>query len=828
MRAWVRGIYGVLSMQWRSLIKKNFQQIVFVFMAFFLMVLVSYFSVSAIVRRHILNNVNEAFLVAETNIKESLREPGITLVNSSFMIRRMIENGDSQEKIHQYMIDLTNWIFENKDRVLGFNGLYGFIRGDFLDGTRMDLPSSYRAEDQPWFLAARTMTGEVVMTMPHVEAQTRGVIASISQELYDAEMNFLGVLAIDMYLTRLLEYVGSFRVSEDGYGIILNQNFEIIAHENSDLLGTFFGELSKDYANAAMELKSEGEVFDREIVDSNGQRAVMFCRQIYNGWYVGMVTPLYSFYRDVRYTALILSVLGVLMMSILCCILLRLSAAKMRSDEENKSKSTFLARMSHEIRTPMNAIIGMSELALRADKLASMAECVVSIKQAGHNLLSIIDDILDFSRIESGNLGIVSAPYLFASVLNDAINVIRMRLLGKPLVFAVYVGGGVRNNLIGDEYRIRQILLNVLSNAVKYTPEGTITLTVESADTGNGTVLMTFKTADSGIGIKKEDLEDLFADFVRLDLNRNRSVEGTGLGLAITRSLCLAMGGNIAAESTYGVGSVFTVTLPQKFVGDDPVALVKNPEEKRVLFYDERPFYAESVLTALRTLGVDVFLAQNPEAFLTRLKDNAFQFAFVSPGLFDQAMNLVKKLDLRVRLVLLAGFDAPSLSWDVSVLPMPAYAVSIANVLNGTASSDWKKAASIHFTAPDAKVLVVDDNLVNLKIARGLLEPYGMQVDVCKSGAQALTIADQNRYDLVFMDHMMPDMDGVETTIRLRGIVEYRDVPIVALTANAISGMREMFLEKGMNDFLSKPIDPVKLETVLRKWIPESKQTKET
>ena len=191
-------------------------------------------------------------------------------------------------------------------------------------------------------------------------------------------------------------------------------------------------------------------------------------------------------------------------------------------------------------------------------------------------------------------------------------------------------------------------------------------------------------------------------------------------------------------------------------------------------------------------------------------------------------MNLVKELDLRVRLVLLAEFDAPSLSWDVSILPMPAYTVSIANVLNGTASADWKKGADIHFTAPDAKVLVVDDNLVNLKIARGLLEPYGMQVDVCKSGAQALTIADQNRYDLVFMDHMMPDMDGVETTSRLRGIAEYRDVPIVALTANAISGMREMFLEKGMNDFLSKPIDPVKLETVLRKWIPENKQTKKT
>jgi signal transduction histidine kinase/CheY-like chemotaxis protein len=809
------------------LIKKNYQQMIFVFMAFFLMVLVSYFSVSSIVRNYILNHVKESFLVAETNIKESLREPDITLVNSSFVIKRMIENGYSQEKIHRYMINLTHWIFENKDRVWGFNGLYGSIRGDFLDGTRMDLPGSHEAEGQPWYTAARTAKGGIAMTMPRVDPQTRGVMASISQELYDADNNFLGVLAIEVYLTRLLEYVSSLRVAEGGYGIMLNQDLEIIAHENTDLLGMSLRELSEDCAEAAAELESKGEVFGREIVNPDGLRAVMFCRQIYNGWYLGMITPLHSFYRDVRYTALILSALGIVMMSILCYILLRLSAAKMRSDEENRSKSTFLARMSHEIRTPMNAIIGMSELALRSDKLASMAECVVNIKQAGHNLLSIIDDILDFSKIESGSLEIVPAPYRFASLLNDAVNVIRMRLVGKPVVFAVRVDGCVRGNLIGDEHRIRQILLNVLSNAAKYTREGTISLTVESADMGNDTVLMTFEVADSGVGIKKKDLEHLFGDFVRLDLNRNRSVEGTGLGMAITRNLCLVMGGNITVKSTYGKGSVFTVTLPQKFVNDDPIAVVENLEEKRVLFCYERPFYAESILWALRALGVSVFLAHGPEEFLALLKDNEFQFAFVSPAIVDRAAERAKGLNLQTRIVLLAGYDIPPSSEGISILPMPAYAVPIANVLNGTAATHWKKDADTCFTAPDAQVLVVDDNLVNLKIVRGLLKPYQMQVNVCKSGAQALTIAHKRRYDLVFMDHMMPDMDGIETASRLRGIPGYRDVPIVALTANAISGMRELFLEKGMNDFLPKPIDPVKLDALLHKWIPANKQVQE-
>jgi signal transduction histidine kinase/CheY-like chemotaxis protein len=817
---------GCRPVQWKSLIKKNYQQMVFVFMAFFLMVSVSYFSVSSIVRNHILNNVNESFLVAETNIKESLREPDITLFNSAFMIKRMIENGDSQEKIHQYMIDQTNWIFENKERVLGFNGLYGFIRGDFLDGTRMDLSSSYQAEVQPWFVAARKMGGGIAMTVPRVEAQTRGVIASISQEIYDVEMNFLGVLAFDMYLTRLLEYVSSLRIAEGGYGIMLNQDFEIIAHENSDLLGRSLRELSEDYADVTMELESESEVFDREIVDSNGQRAVMFCRQIYNGWYVGMITPLYSFYRDVRYTAFILSVLGVIMMSILCYILLCLSAAKMRSDEENRSKSTFLARMSHEIRTPMNAIIGMSELALRSGEASTMAEYVVNIKQAGHNLLSLINDILDFSKIEGGNLEILSAPYQLASLLNDVVNVVRVRLLEKPIVFSVRVAGNVRNNLIGDEVRVRQVLLNLLSNAVKYTQQGFVTLTVESADTGDGTVRMTFGVEDSGMGIKKEDLENLFGNFVRLDPERNRNVEGTGLGLAITRSLCRAMGGNIVVKSVYGAGSIFTASLSQKFANDDPLAVVENPEDKRILFYDERPLYAESVLATLRSLGVEVVPAQSPEGFFTLLTDDGFRFAFASSSVIDQAMDCVKRLDLRTRLVLLAGLDNPSL--DIPTLMMPAYAVPIANVLNGTAAADWKEDASVRFIAPGAKVLVVDDNLINLKVAEGLLIPYQMQVEVCESGAEAIALAKTNRYDLIFMDHMMPGMDGIETTSRLRGMTECRNVPIVALTANAMSGMREMFLEKGMDDFLSKPMDPARLDAVLYEWIPKSKQRKTT
>ncbi|MDR3231046.1 MAG: response regulator, partial [Synergistaceae bacterium] len=536
----------------------------------------------------------------------------------------------------------------------------------------------------------------------------------------------------------------------------------------------------------------------------------------------------------VRYTAAVLSVVGSLLMSILCVILLRLSAAKMRSDEENRSKSTFLARMSHEIRTPMNAIIGMSELALRSQDAASIEEYVTNIKQAGYNLLSIINDILDFSKIESGNLEITPVPYQLSSLLADVVNVMRVRILEKPIYFAVRADGRLHNQMIGDEARIRQILLNVLSNAVKYTREGDILLAIDGVETGEageGETLMTIRVADSGIGIKKGDLDNLFGDFVRLDATRNRGVEGTGLGLAITRSLCRAMGGDITVTSVYGRGSEFVVTLPQKFEGNDRLAVVEHPGEKKVLLYDERTVYASSIEATLRSLGVGVTAAKTPEEFFAQLEkekkeEKKEKFAFGCLRVMERALSLIEDLGLPTKLVLLANLDGNSFQ-NALTLAMPAYSVPIASLLNGASALERKETLSeTRFIAPRARVLIVDDNLINLQVAEGLLMPYEMQIDTCESGLEALALAKENQYDLVFMDHMMPDMDGVETTGRLRGMKECRDVPIVALTANAISGMKEMFLEKGMNDFLSKPIDPAEVDLIMCKWIPRDKQIK--
>ncbi|MDR2554063.1 MAG: response regulator [Fibromonadaceae bacterium] len=432
--------------------------------------------------------------------------------------------------------------------------------------------------------------------------------------------------------------------------------------------------------------------------------------------------------RDIAFARRMISILTVVQIISVVLVfisgllsLIRLHREARKAEKANETKSRFLANMSHEIRTPMNAIIGMAELALRENMTSTAKEYISTVKQAGTNLLSIINDILDFSKIESGRLEIIPTNYMFSSLINDVVNIINMRLTDSKLRFEINIDSNIPNALLGDEMRIRQVLLNILSNAVKYTKKGFVSFSA-SGEIIDDTVLLTIEVADSGIGIKKENLEKLFKDFVRLDFTANKEVEGAGLGLAITKNFVSAMGGDIKVHSEYGKGSTFIVKLPQKIRSHEPFGTIKTTEER------------------------------------------------------------------------------------------------------------GSESMTIKFNAPKAKILIVDDIDTNLKVAEGLMQPYNMKIDLCQSGFAAIEAIKENLYDLVFMDHMMPEMDGIETTKLIREMggenPRYASLPIVALTANAVSGTREMFLSNGFNDFLSKPIDIVKLDAILAKWLPKEKQEK--
>jgi len=502
--------------------------------------------------------------------------------------------------------------------------------------------------------------------------------------------------------------------------------------------------------------------------------------------------------------------------------------AQMAAEAATAAKSDFLAKTSHEIRTPMNAIIGMAELALREDMPEKPREHILTIKQAGANLISIINDILDFSKIESGKLEIIPDEYLFSSLLNDVISIIRMRVVDKQVRFVVNIDSNIPNAFFGDEARIRQVLLNLLNNAVKFTQKGYVSFTVTGQMSGN-TETLTMEISDSGKGIKPEDIDKLFGDFVQIDLARNKGVEGTGLGLAIARNLIRAMGGDITVVSEYGKGSTFTVTLPQTIRDSVKIASVINPDEKSVLVYERREMYANSIICTVDNLSVECALVSTDAEFREALEHETYPFVFIASGLYENVREICETAKTS-KIVLLAGFGEAVANKNVSVLAMPVYSVSVANILNDvydgfTYSESWE--AAVRFTAPDANVLIVDDIDTNLNVAKGLLLPYKMRLDLRKSGMEAIDAIAGCRYDLILMDHMMPEIDGLEATRRIRAETSdpyYQNVPIIALTANAVSGSKEMFLTNGFNDFLSKPIDTVKLNTILERWIPKMKR----
>jgi CheY-like chemotaxis protein len=356
---------------------------------------------------------------------------------------------------------------------------------------------------------------------------------------------------------------------------------------------------------------------------------------------------------------------------------------------------------------------------------------------------------------------------------------------------------------------------------------------------GGETINLVFEIADTGIGIKSEDMPRLFGNFEQLDTRNNLGIEGTGLGLAISRSLCRLMGGDITVTSEYGKGSVFTASLPQIIRDNAPFAFVESPETKNALVYTDEINYGASLAYTIDNLGVGCSFVKTREDFIEGLKNTSWQFVFTSSNLFEEVRETLLKKGSLARLVLLAEYGKAARP-GLRTLQLPVQPVSVANIFNGKPTDTGyheTENPGVRFTAPGARILIVDDIDTNLDVAAGLLMPYKMYIDKSSSGLDAIELARKNYYDLIFMDHMMPGMDGIEAAAAIRKLgfdaegaeprnSYYIKLPIIALTANAVSGMKEMFLEKGFNDYLSKPIDIAKLDGIISRWIPMVKRIK--
>ena len=502
--------------------------------------------------------------------------------------------------------------------------------------------------------------------------------------------------------------------------------------------------------------------------------------------------------------------------------------AREEMESASRMKSDFLANMSHEIRTPMNAVIGMAEMALREDLPPEARYYINQIKSSGRELLTIINDILDFSKIESGKMDILPVEHEPMSVVNDIVNVVMTRLQDKDIELIIKLRPDIPRLIYGDNIRVKQILINIANNAAKFTRSGKITIQVDHRRITEEDVEMQVVVEDTGIGIKEEDLAKLFQSFSQVDSKRNRNIEGTGLGLAITKQLLQLMGGDIRVESEYGKGSRFSFVIPQKIVDDTPSIELPEPERKAVAGLIANPYVKEQLAEDCAALNVSYADTDSEEAFGKYAEENREKeiFLLIENALFTEEWEEFARNNPHIKIVLLVDFFE-SKKFDIAnllVMKKPVYALNLASLLKGGDINyifSEGKGDDSEFIAPDAEVLVVDDNTVNLTIAEGLLKPLKMKIQTAVSGREALEKAKRQHFDIIFMDHMMPEMDGIEATHLIRELEGYEDSPIIALSANAIGDIREKFLSEGMSDFVPKPIELHTLVSKVKQWLPQ-------
>ncbi|MBR5370930.1 MAG: response regulator, partial [Oscillospiraceae bacterium] len=647
----------------------------------------------------------------------------------------MVKNGVSNETIQNYLVLETERYKGQFDE--NYTGLYGYIAGSYYDGLEWVPPEDYEPTEREWYQLAEKSKGLVIVP-PYLDAQTGEMVVSFCKHLSDPK----NVVAIDLYTTHIQKIIESTNINGMGYGMIVDRDGTIIAHSDHTLNGINISAISGGGEVAQKLTAVDADLFECTI---DGNRSTVFTKEIMDQWYLVIVVGNDTLFHAV-YSQLAVNIIVNMLVFVLLALfysfayrkeekssreaealkiseqqkayeaeILRLEKAS--ADSANKAKGEFLAQMSHEIRTPINAVLGMNEMILRETEDENILDYAGNIQTAGKTLLSLINSILDFSKIEDGKMEIIPARYETAEMIQNLIHSVSERAKSKKLEFTVNADPELPCAMVGDDVRVTQVIVNLLTNAVKYTEQGSVTLDIRCTEKTGDTVTLAVAVRDTGIGIREEELGKLFESFSRLDEIKNRHIEGTGLGMTIVTKLLTLMDSKLHVESEYGEGSVFSFEIRQGIADPAPIGVL-----------EDRPAPASR-----------------------------------------------KKVSYR--------------------------------------------------QYPSARVLVTDDNEMNLKVAKNLLKLFGIQPELVSSGAEAVAKMQQKEYDIVFLDHMMPKMDGIETLEQLKAQELIPDsTVIIALTANAVLGAKETYLSAGFDDYLSKPINTEELSGKLAKYLPASAQ----
>ena len=583
---------------------------------------------------------------------------------------------------------------------------------------------SFRLETRQWYKDTELSPNGFNISAPYIDAQTGFYCITLSRIVYGENNEFLGIFGIDFFLDKLISVLGQ-SYSDDGYAFLVDSDRIIINHPNSDYQMSVITSVSIEDTEYAEAYNSKGMTV---IKDYAGHRVCCICRQVSSGFSVFVANDWNSIYGSILVVTIAFILMfgfGIVLIVVLINRLIRWQEAANQELVEaaeaavsaGKAKSQFLAQMSHEIRTPINAVLGMNEMIMNAHPDSEIMEYSANIQSAGRTLLSLINSILDFSKIEDGKMEILSTHYKTLDMIDNLVNMVSERAVKKGLELITEIDPAIPSALYGDDLRIRQVITNILTNAVKYTPSGSITLKMQLLENSAESCVLYVAVTDTGIGIREEDMGKLFDSFLRLDQERNRSIEGTGLGIAIVQRLLTMMDSKLEVESVYGKGSTFSFRLKQQVIDREPIGSYEDHRRQ----------------SALKEQGRKVVYA------------------------------------------------------------------------------------------PTASVLVVDDNDLNLKVARGLLRQSGIEPDLADSGRKCLEMTLKKHYDIIFMDHMMPVMDGIQTLEELNKRGGLSDTAIIVLTANAVVGAREEYLKAGFRDYLSKPIEVDALQEILGHYLAADK-----
>lgn len=489
----------------------------------------------------------------------------------------------------------------------------------------------------------------------------------------------------------------------------------------------------------------------------------------------------------------------------------KLLRAVEEANRANESKSAFLSNMSHEIRTPMNAIVGITDIMLRTKRDPAEERYLLNIKNSGTALLSIINDILDFSKIESGKMTVVNDNYSFYSMLDDLSLIFWNRIGDKKIELLYDIDINMPDYIYGDAIRVRQLIINIVNNAIKFTDEGFVRLSVKVGKIEGNDIELFISVADSGQGIKEEDMPKLFSSFEQVNTKKNHSKEGTGLGLAISKQLINMMGGEIGVDSEFGKGTTFSFNIHQsitdKTVMPNYDDLKQALSEKKIAVAVKDEMLEASMRQLFATLGVSV-------------ADSALDKADYDICFTEESE--INHISATTKYILVNPYDDIADRDSGIIFSKPLYISNLYGaIVEGKNDADVVEEKEEQITFEGKKILLVEDNAVNTKVALLLFKPLMMEIDTAQNGQVALEMVQKKHYDLVFMDHMMPVMDGVEATLAIRklGGDYYTNLPIIALTANVISEAKDVLLSAGMNDITTKPISMDNVIGILKKWL---------